>query len=128
MPDVLTAGGIWDDPRPTQRVKNPALLRELHLLWRECALCHETWPLSLHHVSKHPRDDVRGNLVMLCGDGVRGCHGKIEAHDATTLRALGRHILDERPDTIAYLHEKMGMIAAHEWMRRHLLVEEKGVS
>lgn len=126
MPDILTAGGIWSDPKPEPRVQNPALLRELHFLWKECALCHDTWPLSLHHISKHPRDDIQGNLVMLCGDGVQGCHGKIEAHVHETLRALGRYILGERPDTISYLYDRMGAISAHEWMRTNLFTDPEG--
>ena len=40
---------------------------------------------------------------MLCGDGVRGCHGLVELHDAVTLHRLARHLQEERPDVIAYL-------------------------
>lgn len=61
---------------------------------------------------------------MLCGDGVQGCHGKIEAHVHKTLRDLGRYILAERPDTLMYLYEMKGTVGAHEWMRRYLLVGE----
>lgn len=110
------------DPRPRARVKDKEILRVLHVIWKECAICGLTYPLSLHHVHKHPRDDVRGNLVMLCGDGTSGCHGLIEAHDKETMRRLGEHIMRSRPDTIVYLNEKLGTIAAGEWMRRYLVV------
>lgn len=73
-------------------------------------LCHGTayseGRLSLHHVSKHPRDDLRENLVMLCGDGVRGCHGKIEAHDHETIQALNHYLLASRPDVVEHLRSK----------------------
>lgn len=118
---ILTASGM--DPRPQGRIRNPELLAELHLRWKECALCRATWPLSLHHIVKHPRNDVEGNLVMLCGDGVQGCHGMIEAGDQNTLYALGRHIHDERYDSIVYIYEHLGATAGREWMRQHLLLE-----
>lgn len=37
---------------------------------------------SLHHVvpKSQSGDDVFENLVPLCGDGTRGCHGKLENH------------------------------------------------
>jgi hypothetical protein len=73
-------------------------------------------------VHKHARDDVEANLVMVCGDGTRGCHGAIEANDPVTLRLLGEHILDRRPDTIAYLQQKLGVPQADAWLERRLLI------
>lgn len=99
-------------------VRDSVLLRQLHREWKECALCLETFRLSLHHIHKHPRDDVRGNLVMLCGDGVQGCHGRVEAHDPVTMRLLGEHIADHRPDVVEYLTDKLGPSEAHEWILR----------
>lgn len=112
----------YGDPKPGGRVRDPELLRELHLEWKECALCRATGQLSLHHISKHPRDDERGNLVMLCGSGTTGCHGKIEARDEETLYALGRYILRSRGDVISYLYERLGAVAAQDYLRRTLLV------
>lgn len=112
----------YGDPKPEPRVRDPGLLRELHLEWKECALCGSTDKLSLHHISKHPRDDVRGNLVMLCGSGTTGCHGKIEARDEETLFALGRYILRSRGDVISYLYERHGAVAAQDYLRRALLI------
>lgn len=126
------------DPKPIGRIRDRDLLRLLHLEWRECALCGSTgvtqegvpnpgglrWiGLSLHHIVKHPRDDVRGNLICLCGDGVSGHHGLIEAHDPETLKALGSFILKARGDTIAYLYERLGASAAQEFMRKSLLID-----
>jgi len=112
------------DPPPPRRVDDPELLRRLRWEWRgQCALEDETcvtW-LSLHHIHKHPRDDVRPNLVMLCGDGVAGHHGRIEHADRAARAALAGHILSERPDTVGYLIEKLrGAEQAMEWLRRYL--------
>ncbi len=125
------------DPKPEGRIRDPDLLRRLHLEWKECALCRsigESRPdapnpenliwvgLSLHHIVKHPRDDVRGNLVMLCGHGTAGCHGLVEAGDTETLQNLGQHILSARGDTITYLYERLGAGAAREFLETRLLV------
>lgn len=105
------------DPKRPARIRDPKLLHELHYEWRACAICGATDRLSLHHVLKHPRDDVRPNLVMLCGDGVRGCHGLIEAHDRLTERKLAGYVLTVRPDVIWHLRETLGLEAAADWIR-----------
>lgn len=112
------------DPKRGPRVKDPELLAQLHVEWRgECAIADETcvyWT-SIHHVHRHPRDDVRPNLTPLCGDGVRGHHGRIEAHEPTACEALYGVLTTARPDTMEYLAEKLGgPVAAQEWLRRHL--------
>ena len=92
------------DMKPEPRVKDPVRLSILHSRWRECALCGEHRKrLSLHHISKHPKDDVEGNLVMLCGSGTTGCHGEIEGGNRDKKRELGSHILNERDDVLPYL-------------------------
>ncbi len=108
------------DPKPEPRVRDPELLRSLHRRWSECALCGTTrGRLSLHHVLKRPRDDMEGNLVMLCGDGTTGCHGKVEAHDTETLRLLRDHIEWCRADTIDYLDWRLGSLdRAADWLDR----------
>lgn len=113
------------DPKPESRIKDSGLLRACHQQWRECALCGEhRGRLSLHHIWKHPRHDVRGNLVMLCGDGVQGCHGRVEAGDRVVRRLLGEHIRDERPDVLEFLARMAGgEEAANAWLERHLHVE-----
>lgn len=54
---------------------------------------------------------------MLCGDGVRGCHGAVEDHDKMTLAALGKYIARERPDIIEHLRWRKGEEGAREWLR-----------
>lgn len=118
------------DTKPERRIRDSDLLSRLHAEWEECALClstgwefegdHRTWiGLSLHHVCKHPRDDVRGNLIMLCGDGVRGCHGEVELLSAAR---LGRHIRSARPDIIEHIRWRFGE-TAEEWLRIHLGID-----
>ena len=114
------------DPRPPRRVRDPELLRTLHVQWRgSCALddqggCRED-RYSLHHVLNKPRDDVQANLVMLCGDGTTGHHGLVTAHDHHACIRLGHHLVTERLDTMAYLGAKLGGVnAVREWLRWQL--------
>lgn len=107
-------------PKPEPRIKDPGIMRALHQRWRECALCGEhRRKLSLHHISKHPRDDHHGNLVMLCGSGIAGCHGEVEAGNREKLRELGAHILNERDDVLPYLVSRKGSEeSALAWVKR----------
>jgi hypothetical protein len=57
---------------------------------------------------------------MVCGDGVRGCHGEIEAHNHGTILLLVAHILSHRPDTIAYLRDLMGDTAMVSWFEHQM--------
>src|SRR5258708_7279005 len=98
---LLTESTLGPDPRSTGAIRDPELLRALHLTWMECVICERSdVRLSLHHVLKNPRQDVRFGLVMLCGDGVQGCHGLVEANDVAALQALAQHIIDSRPDVV----------------------------
>lgn len=109
------------DPRPQGRIKDTDLLRRLHMEWDECLLCGESGVrLSLHHVLKNPRQDVREGLVMLCGDGVQGCHGLIEAHEAEAHRDLAWAIIRTRPDVVEHLIERLGEPGAQDWLSSRL--------
>lgn len=108
------------DFKSSPRIRDKELLRWLHYRWRECALCGTTERLSLHHIVKHPRDDLEANLVMLCGDGVRGCHGLIEANHAPTVTRLMNYILAKRSDTVMHLRMSMGQVAADDWIARRM--------
>ena len=109
------------DQKPLARIRDPLVLRDLHYEWRECALCLTTQgKLSLHHICKHPRDDVRANLVMLCGSGTTGCHGLVESHDENTRSLLGEHVRSERPDVLDHLRWRFGEEGAQEWLDRNL--------
>jgi hypothetical protein len=99
-------------------VRDSNLLNRLHRRWRSCALCGRTWPTSLHHINKHPKDDVEGNLVMLCGSGTTLCHGAIEGREKRKLRDLATYIRSRRPDTLAYLDERFPEEGAEAWLQR----------
>lgn len=113
------------DPKPPRRVRDLELLKRLHTEWRgDCVLDDETCVAnrySLHHIHKHPRDDLQANLAMLCGDGTTGHHGRLEHHDWTVSRAFSRYLLTERQDTLRYLTDKLGsMEAMKEWFNSQL--------
>jgi len=96
------------DPKPPKRIANPKLLAQLHHRWRSCALAEVDSDncvsvLSLHHLVKHPRDDIEANLVMLCGSGTTGHHGLIEAHDHLTKVRLWSYLGRYRPDAVKHL-------------------------
>jgi hypothetical protein len=102
-------------------IRNPDLLRQLHLRLRECLICGATsngyHRLSLHHISKHPRDDVEANLVMLCGDGIQGCHGGIEAGNRVIKKLLAGYVR-RHPERMAYLEQAHPEEGADNWLRR----------
>lgn len=104
------AGLSAPDPKPAPVVRDAALLTALHARGGICALADATCErvVSLHHVSKHPRDDVRENLVWLCGSGTTGHHGLIEAWDAEARAALGAFLRTHRSDTTGYLADRLG--------------------
>jgi hypothetical protein len=109
------------DPRPPKRIKDPVLLRAIHQQGGVCALADDTCEsqLSLHHIHKHPRDDLEANLVFLCGSGTTGHHGLIEGHDKRTKERFGAYLLLKRSDFLIYLGRKLGSDEAlHEWLIR----------
>ena len=70
--------------------------QRLTLEQRQAVLCRDTWQcvrcatsqgLSAHHRrpggmggSRLPESQVGANVITLCGDGTRGCHGHVESH------------------------------------------------
>ena len=110
------------DFKAERRVRDPQLLSGMHRMIHECQVTGERGQLSVHHINKHPRDDVIGNLVMVEGSGTTGYHGRLEARDAVALALLGRYIVDERPDTLEYLRWRFGE-QAEAWLERHYLVK-----
>ena len=113
------------DPKPRKRIKDPALFARMHARGGECALCGQSWGLSIHHVLSRNAggDDVPGNLVWLCGHGTAGCHGLIENEDRAARAILGRFLTDQRPEVVRYLFDRLGASAGRVWLQRHLLVE-----
>ena len=110
------------DPKPEPRVRTPGLMAALHRQLRECEVTGTTGLLSLHHINRHPRDDTRGNLVMVEGSGTTGFHGRLEARDPVALALLGQYLVTDRPDTLEYLAWRFGDLAP-AWLERRYLVE-----
>lgn len=99
------------DPRPRRRrvLDRPAYTRLVRaLLWREreCELCGKRKAESAHHAvsRKQGGDDIIENLVALCGDGVRLCHGEVEASRSARSRLRPKL----RPEVVAYIIERKG--------------------
>lgn len=110
------------DPRPAARIRDSDLMRILHAeRTKECAITGEVYGLELHHVLPRSSggDDVRANLVFLTAE----IHRRVSANDPVTLRLLGEHIRDFRPDTVEYLHRKLAERCGG-WMARRLYIEE----
>jgi hypothetical protein len=108
------------DPKREKRIRDPELVRRMHFEFEECCICGDVL-FSVHHVLKRSQggDDVRANLVALCGSGTTGCHGLVEGAEKDACAALGRYLETERGDTIAYLAARLGgFTAAAEWMRQ----------
>lgn len=108
------------DPQATTR----AVLRE-----PRCVLCPNPSATGHHVIPRggpYYGDDVPENIVAVCGSGTTGCHGEIEARREWALRSLGEYLATRRPDTIAYVREKLARgnapDAGDAWLERHLRV------
>lgn len=120
-------------------------MRRARALWDECAACGGP-PSNVHHVlqkgSPHFGDDVIENFLLLCGTGTTGCHGawhgspyiayvkpieglpRQERRDqAWVAGRAGRYIVRERPDTILYVIEKLGLLAAGAFLERDYRID-----
>ncbi len=115
------------DPKQAPPIRDPKARKAYHASARRiCVICPETRNLSLHHVFN--RDDVPENFVLLCGDGVLGCHGQITAESHAHRARLGKHIKRYRPDIIAHVIARIDVpeadreTAARDWFARRLFV------
>jgi hypothetical protein len=68
---------------------------------------HAPYPVSFHHLVPKSLggDDLEDNIVPLCGDGTRGCHGKAEALDGFVLLHLAASLSEAEK---AYCEAKLG--------------------
>ncbi len=72
------------DPKPAKRIKATPTDWEIirkFFAYSPCAHCGQAYE-SLHHILPRSQggSDLVDNLVPLCGDGTRGCHGTLESH------------------------------------------------
>jgi len=65
------------DAKPAKRIVNPQAMRDFHKeSHHECVACGNRHVTAAHILGKgRGGDDVRANLVPLCGSGSSGCHG-----------------------------------------------------
>ena len=73
-------------PKPAKRIvdRDALPIDDAPLKQVVCPLCLRRTPdLSRHHVVPKGQggDDVPENLVWICGDGTRGCHGVLTHHN-----------------------------------------------
>jgi hypothetical protein len=93
------------DPKPTTRYRASQEeweeFRERKLFGRPCRVCAGPAE-SLHHLVGRDLggDDCFENLVPLCGDGVRGCHGAVQGLSRQHCSLLRAALHDEE---VAYV-------------------------
>ena len=85
-----------------------------------CEVCGNYSAQSVHHRMKEGRPWEPANLLHICGDGTRGCHGWIENHP-THAQALGLWLRRGVDFTVwpAWLHPTM-------WWRGWWLLDNDG--
>ncbi len=105
------------DPKPRKRItlsnrEYLKLARSVLARYRECELCGRRRSLSCHHFVARGDggDDIAENLLALCGDGTRNCHGAVER--SREARYLLRPKL--RREVISYAIERKGQ----DWLDR----------
>lgn len=113
---------VATDFKNPPRIKDPELMKRLWARRGVCVLCGN--PASIHHIYARGQqgDDVVENLIWLCGDGVTGHHGLIEAMDVVTRIELGEYIKKNRPSTILYMQLKLGNEEGLEWLRQRFFM------
>lgn len=107
-----------------RRVRDPAVLRQVVFESDECVSCGDTTRRrSAHHVLHRSQggDDVRENLLVLCGDGVAGCHGRYHNGDAQVLSLISAAI-EARPDIAQYILDRLGVGPGRDYLFRRYLV------
>lgn len=102
------------DPKPAPRVTDPAampvdcsMLTEVERAVGVCPCCSRRRRLTRHHLVGRGQggDDLPVNLVWVCGDGTRGCHGVLthRNRDGETYRTyaeVGRRLLASLHPTV----------------------------
>jgi 5-methylcytosine-specific restriction endonuclease McrA len=76
-----------------------------------CEKCGSAGPLSMDHLKNRSQggDWAPSNIVVLCGDGVLGCHGWKTLYP-TEARAQGWRLLRDDPvGVVPILHHALGM-------------------
>jgi hypothetical protein len=117
---------VWGRPDPKPRPRERLSKQDYRLLQSQvvrgkaCRICLVNRAESAHHiVPRNPAeggDDVYENLVELCGDGVRGCHGDVEARRNDARQKLRQAL---SPAELEYVLVTKGQ----GWLDRHYPTE-----
>jgi hypothetical protein len=84
------------DPKPAARIIDATVGYDKLRREQRCRLCGRFFAyglgLSRHHLVPRGQggDDVAENIVPLCGDGTRGCHGKVEHYRSARVKLRAR--------------------------------------
>jgi hypothetical protein len=106
-------GTLRADFKSPARVVNPLAGLAKTLAEGRCRLCGNPYTTRHHLVSRSLRgDDIEANLVPLCGSGVTGCHGAVEARDPMVCSLLRSRLTD---DELSYVLKKKGA----DWLERY---------
>ena len=112
------AGGGGPDRTATPDFKPPKrivatrseweIIRLFKLEGKRCRVCVVGFAATLHHLVPKSLggDDLAPNLIPVCGDGTRGCHGLVEAR---SLVALEKVRLTLQVEEIEYVYAKKGV-------------------
>lgn len=113
------------DPRPPRRIVDREVVTAKLLSEPVCRMCGKPGRMTqigervyvagvtAHHLIPRSQggDDVPGNIVPLCGDGTRGCHGDITGNLKWVRVTLRSHL---QQDELEYIRAKKG----DEWLER----------
>lgn len=115
-PKPVTAGGIGR-PKPKSRQRagrerwDEIRTRKL----APCLVCRwqgvkQELPSTLHHIVAKSLggSDTEANVAPVCGDGTRGHHGLLEAHDPVTCQAFAAALQQWDDQAYSYAVEKLG--------------------
>ena len=102
-----------------RRVRHEASATEMAQIRAEklgpCIVCmylgtRQPHASTLHHVVPRDRggDDIKENMVSVCGHGTIGHHGDIEAHDHETCRLFAAALQQFDPDAYVYAIDHLG--------------------
>ena len=113
------------DPKPRKRIVGSRAWWEAQQARKSgrCALCRRKAKTSWHHLVDRSLggDDAGENLVELCGDGTRGCHGEITGWKGEARPRLRSILNDEQ---IGYITQRKGQY----WLDRYYPKEPHGPS
>lgn len=133
--DWTPAARVQPDWKPDAPIRDPAVFDWFHAQGFLCLVCGTDQDVNAAHLYGRGKggDDVKANLVPLCGSGSFGCHGAYDNGHSHIVEidvkitpelvrlTIGRWLRsDDGSDARWYLTGKLGLLGAKEWARRQL--------